>query len=90
MDTDILIKGKKVISSPQNGYRYFSKLCFCTLVPIRQRVNVIFIDLSDDSFVITEFEYFFTIFVYDLSVLTCYFVFINYSNFTDLFFDYPL
>ena len=85
MDTDILVKGKKVTASPQNGYLYFS-----ALVPIRQHVNAIFIDLSDDSFVMTEFEYFFTIFVYDLSVLTCYFVFINYSNFTDLFFDYPL
>ena len=69
-------------------YILVNYVTFCTLVPIRQHVNAIFIDLSDDSFVITEFEYFFTIFVYDPSVLTCYFVFINYCQFSNLLFHY--
>ena len=49
---------------------------------------MIFIDLSDNSFVITEFEYFFTVFVYDLSVFSCDFVFVNDCDFPDLFFHY--
>ena len=28
MDTDILLKVKRDISSPHNGYRYFSKVCY--------------------------------------------------------------
>ena len=49
---------------------------------------MIFIDLSDNSFVITEFEYFFTVFVYNLSVLSCDFVFVNDCDFSDLLFYY--
>ena len=46
---------------------------------------MIFIDLSDNSFVINEFEYFFTVSVYDLSVLSCDFVFVNDCDFPNLF-----
>ena len=53
MDTDILVK----------------YVTYGTLVTIRQCIDVIFVDLSDDSFVIAEFEYLFTVFVYDFSVL---------------------
>ena len=49
---------------------------------------MIFTDMSDNSFVITEFDYFFTVFVYDLSVLMCYFVFVNYCEFSNLLFHY--
>ena len=48
---------------------------------------MIFIDLSDSSVVITEFEYFFTVFVYNLSVLSCDFVFVNDCDFPNLFFS---
>ena len=49
---------------------------------------MIFVDWSDNSFVITEFEYFSTVFVYDLSVLPCYFVFVNDCEFSNCFFYY--
>ena len=49
---------------------------------------MIFVDLSDDSFVIAEFEYLFTVFVYDFSVLSCDFVFVNDCSFPNLFFNY--
>ena len=49
---------------------------------------MIFVGLSDDSFVITEFEYFFTEFVYDFSVLSCDFVFVNDCDFSNLLFYY--
>ena len=49
---------------------------------------MIFIDLSDDSFVITKFEFFFTVFVYDFLILSCDFVFVNDCNFSDLLFYY--
>ena len=47
---------------------------------------MIFVDLSDDSFVITEFEYFFAVFVYDFSLLSCDLVFVNDCDFPYLFF----
>ena len=47
---------------------------------------MIFVDLSDNSFVITEFECFFTVFVNDFSVLSCDFVFVNNFDFPHLFF----
>ena len=47
-----------------------------------------FVDLSDDSFVIAEFEYFFTVFVYYFSVLSRDLIFINDCYFPDLFFHY--
>ena len=47
---------------------------------------MVFIDLSNDSFVIAEFEYFFTVFVYDFLVLSCYYVFVNNCDFSNLFF----
>ena len=49
---------------------------------------MIFTDLFNDSFVITEFEYFFAVFVYDFSVLSCDLVFVNDCDFSDLFFRY--
>ena len=49
---------------------------------------MIFVDLFDDPFVITELEYFFTVFVYDLTVLSCYFVFVNDCDFSHLLFYY--
>ena len=49
---------------------------------------MIFVDLSDGSFVITEFEYFFAVFVYNLSVLSFDFVFVNDCDFPNLFFHY--
>ena len=49
---------------------------------------MIFVDLSDDCFVITEFEYFFTVFVYDFLVLSCDFVFVNDCDFSNLSFYY--
>ena len=49
---------------------------------------MLFIDLSNDSFVMAEFEYFFTVFVYNFSVLSRDFVFVNNCNFPDLFFHY--
>ena len=49
---------------------------------------MVFIDLSNNSFVIAEFEYFFTVFVYDFLVLSCDFVFINDCDFSDLSFYY--
>ena len=49
---------------------------------------MIFVDLSDDSFVISEFEYFFTVFVYDFSVLSCDLVFVNNCDFSNLLFYY--
>ena len=42
----------------------------------------------DNSFVIVEFEYLFTVFVYNLSVLSCDFAFVNDCDFPDLFFYY--
>ena len=59
-----------------------------TLVTIRSCIDVIFVDLSDDSFVIAEFEYLFTVFVYDFSVLSCDLIFVNNRYFSDLFFYY--
>ena len=44
------------------------------------------VDLSDNSFVISKFEYFFTVFVYDFSVLSGDLVFVNNCDFPDLFF----
>ena len=49
---------------------------------------MIFFDLSDNSFVITEFEYFFTVFVNDFSVLSCDFVLVNDCDFSNLLFYY--
>ena len=49
---------------------------------------MIFFDLSDDSFVITEFEYFFTVFGYDVSVLSCDFIFVNDCDFSNLLLYY--
>ena len=49
---------------------------------------MIFIDLSDNSFVETEFEYFFMIFVHNFSVLSCDFVFVNDCDFSNLFLYY--
>ena len=37
-------------------------------------------------FIVTEFEYFSTVFVYDFSVLSCDFAFVNDCDFPDLFF----
>ena len=48
---------------------------------------MIFVDLSDDSFVISEFEYLFTVF-YDFSVLSCDLIFVNYCEFSDLLSHY--
>ena len=47
---------------------------------------MIFIDLSDNSFAITEFEYFFTVFAYNLSILSCDFVFVNDCDFSGFLF----
>ena len=47
---------------------------------------MIFIHLSDDPFVIAEFEYLFTVFVYDFSVLSRDLIFVNNRYFPDLFF----
>ena len=58
------------------------------LVSIMLCVNMIFIYLSNDSFVITEFEYFFTVLVYDFSILSCDLVFVNDCDFPNLFFNY--
>ena len=47
---------------------------------------MIFVDLFDDPFVITELEFFFTVFVYNLTVLPCYFLFVNDCDFSNLLF----
>ena len=49
---------------------------------------MIFVDLSDDSFVITELEYIFAVFVYDFSVISCDFVFVNDCDFSKSLFYY--
>ena len=49
---------------------------------------MVFIDLSNNSFVIAKFEYFFRVFVYNFSVLSCDFVFVNDCDFSNLFFHY--
>ena len=49
---------------------------------------MIFIDLSNDSFVITEFEYFFAVFIYDFSVLSGDLVFVNDYYFSNLLLYY--
>ena len=49
---------------------------------------MIFVGLSDDSFVIPEFEYFFTVFVYDFSVLSHDLIFVNDCEFSNLLFYY--
>ena len=49
---------------------------------------MIFIYLSNDSFVITESEYFFTVFVYNFLALSCDFVFVNNCDFPNLCFHY--
>ena len=41
-----------------------------TLVTIRKSVDVIFVHMFDDPFVISKFEYFFTVFVYYFTVLS--------------------
>ena len=49
---------------------------------------MVFIDLSNNSFAVAEFEYFFAIFVYNFSVLLCDFVFVNDCDFSNLLFYY--
>ena len=49
---------------------------------------MIFICLSDDSFVISEFEYLFTVFVYDFSVLSRDLIFVNDCEFSNLLSHY--
>ena len=70
------------------SFNLFIHSTFCTLATIGKCVDMIFIDLSDNSFVITEFEYFFTVFVYDISVLSCDFVFVNDCVLSNLLFYY--
>ena len=48
---------------------------------------MIFIDSFDNSLIVTEFKYFFTVFVYNLSVLSCDLVFVNDHYFSNLFFS---
>ena len=45
---------------------------------------MVFVNLFDNFFVIPKFEYFFTGFVYDFSVLSCGFVFANDCDFSNL------
>ena len=47
---------------------------------------MIFVGLSDDSFVIPEFEY--AVFVYDFSVLSRDLIFVNDCEFSNLLFHY--
>ena len=47
---------------------------------------MVFVDLSDDSFVITELEYFFAVFVYDFKVLSHYLIFVDDCSFSNLLF----
>ena len=49
---------------------------------------MIFIYLSDDSFVISEFEYLFTVFVYDFSVPSHDLIFVNDCEFSNLLSHY--
>ena len=44
--------------------------------------------MFDDPFVITKFEYFFTVFVYYFTVLSRDFIFIDDSYFPNLSFNY--
>ena len=74
-DVDILVKVKKVISSPHDGGNHKVSMQFSLICLI-------------NSFIVTEFEYFFTVFVCDFSVLSCGFVFVNDCDFPDLFFHY--
>ena len=47
---------------------------------------MVFVDLSNGSFVKTEFENFFTVFVYNFLVLSSELVFVNDRDFPDLLF----
>ena len=49
---------------------------------------MVFVSLFDDSFVITEFEYLFTVFVYDFSVLSHDLIFVNDCEFSYFLFHY--
>ena len=44
--------------------------------------------MFDDPFVITKFEYFFTVLVYNLSVLSCDLILIDNRYFPNLSFNY--
>ena len=59
-----------------------------TLVTIRKSVDVIFVHMFDDPFVISKFEYFFTVFVYYFTVLSRDLIFIDDSYFPNLSFNY--
>ena len=49
---------------------------------------MIFVHIFDDPFVITKFEYLFTVFVYDFSVLSRDLIFVNNRYFPNLSFNY--
>ena len=62
---------------------------YCTPVTIRCKcIDMVFVGLSDDSFVITEFEHLFTVFVYDFSVLSNDLIFVNDCEFFNLLSHY--
>ena len=89
MDTDILLKVKRDISLHRMDTNILGKyVTYGTSVTIRYCIDVFFVHLSDDPFIVTEFEYFFTVFVYYFSVLSRDFVFVNDCDFPDLFFYY--
>ena len=59
-----------------------------TLVTIRKNVDVIFVHMFDDPFVIAKFEYFFTVFVYYFTVPSRDLIFIDDRYFPNLSFNY--
>ena len=59
-----------------------------TFVTIGWCIDMIFVDQSDDSFVVSEFKYLFAVFIYDFSVLSCDLIFVNDCEFSNLLFHY--
>ena len=70
------------------GTIYLNRHGMDTLVTIRKSVYVIFVHMFDDPFVISKFEYFFTVFVYYFTVLSRDLIFIDDRYFPNLSFNY--
>ena len=75
-------------SAESGGTIYLDLHRMDTLVTIRKNVDVIFVHMFDDPFVISKFEYFFTVFVYYFTVLSRDLIFIDDSDFPNLSFNY--